>query len=74
MLPDGRPHRLLNTTHHVVFKPLRGIACKKRKFMLFDAIDQGLARFLVETVMLNTPHEFQGRLWLAFERGHGQGT
>jgi hypothetical protein len=23
--------------------------------MLFDAIDQGLARFLAETVMLNTP-------------------
>ena len=55
MLPDGRPHRLLNTTHHVVFKPLRGITCKKRKFRLFDAIDQGLARFLAENVMLNTP-------------------
>jgi hypothetical protein len=35
--------------------PLCGITCKKRKFMLFDAIGQGLARFLTETVMLNTP-------------------
>ena len=70
--------------------PLRGITCNKRKFMLFNAIDQRLARSLAETVMLNSPkiqpwifgvhvsHDAiplnLGRLWLAFKRGHRQGT
>ena len=42
MLPDGQSHRLLNatSTYHVVLKSHHGITCKKRKFILFDAINQ----------------------------------